>query len=51
MVASVSIVCYVSLGMAINKARGQQGRYLLPNRAFWGGLPGLVWDGFTYVIP
>ncbi|XP_071108522.1 cation-dependent mannose-6-phosphate receptor-like [Haliotis cracherodii] len=47
----VLIFVYLVGGITYNKYRRQAtGREVLPNSSFWGALPGLVKDGFGFVI-
>jgi len=40
---------YLAAGIAINyKKNGKTGVDSIPNRAFWGSLPGLIKDGFIF---
>eukprot|EP00756_Hemistasia_phaeocysticola_P043761 Hpha_TRINITY_DN17332_c0_g1::TRINITY_DN17332_c0_g1_i1::g.137850::m.137850 len=44
-----AIVVYLSAGVAYNyKYKEARGADVIPNREFWGSLPGLVWDGMCF---
>ena len=43
------VVPYLVLGMVFMRVRRQaSGADMIPNREFWGALPGLVKDGFVF---
>jgi hypothetical protein len=47
----VGFALYVIVGCIVNKfVRHQEGAAIFPNSEFWGGLPGLVKDGFMFII-
>jgi hypothetical protein len=48
MYAAILAVMYLSVGVAIQKGRGQTGKYLFPNRDLWANCCGLVKDGFGF---
>ncbi|XP_060066316.1 uncharacterized protein LOC132546610 [Ylistrum balloti] len=45
------IVLYVSVGVSVNVFyRKYTGKQIIPNVSFWAGLPGLIKDGFKFLI-
>ncbi|KAJ4459731.1 hypothetical protein PAPYR_4120 [Paratrimastix pyriformis] len=47
----VCFVLYIVGGMAFMKfKKGATGKEIIPNSAFWFGLPGLCWDGMKFLF-
>ncbi|KAM7450837.1 hypothetical protein ABFA07_001530 [Porites harrisoni] len=44
------IFLYCVVGALINKGSGKTGKDMIPNAEFWSNLPGLISDGFSFVI-
>ncbi|CAH3145207.1 unnamed protein product [Porites lobata] len=44
------IFLYCVVGALINKGSGKTGKDMIPNAKFWSNLPGLISDGFSFVI-
>jgi len=45
------LVAYLVIGVIVNKfVRKKEGPEMIPNHEFWSSLPGLIKDGFTFVI-
>ncbi|XP_068693839.1 uncharacterized protein [Montipora foliosa] len=44
------IFLYCVVGALINKGAGKTGKDMMPNAKFWSDLPGLIADGFSFVL-
>lgn len=44
------IFLYCVVGALINRGAGKTGKEMIPNSKFWTELPGLISDGFSFVI-
>ncbi|RMX37275.1 hypothetical protein pdam_00023102 [Pocillopora damicornis] len=44
------VFLYCVVGVLVNKGAGKTGKEMIPNSKFWSDLPGLIADGFSFVV-
>eukprot|EP01119_Soliformovum_irregulare_P005117 TRINITY_DN1651_c0_g1_i1.p1 TRINITY_DN1651_c0_g1~~TRINITY_DN1651_c0_g1_i1.p1 ORF type:complete len:405 (-),score=105.07 TRINITY_DN1651_c0_g1_i1:72-1286(-) len=47
---AIGIALYIVIGVIYNSVKGKRGAHRFPNYTFWKHFPGLVRDGFRFVI-